>query len=307
MKSRTVPIRPTIHSRSGLTLLELLITLGLGVLLISSISAAITIYLNTETAGRARMERAQLVRAIYLKMVNDIRCVSFRESVADDSSSSTGLSAAEEASVTGMATAPLNTGPIDPDTGLTNETVGLFGDSQKLVLHISRPRRLPAAAAAGAGAGQGREDASPFPDYDPSGLRSISWSLSGTNTGNSSGQGSAGGGLSRLDQDRYLTTTEPAARGSDEGIPEGQVLAPEVTSLQFRYFDGVDWLDSWDSSTEERLPNAVEVTIAFRSLVQSQADYDIFTNGVASEVDQKPFRFVIALPLAPAPMTELQL
>lgn len=305
MKSRTVRICPASRPRSGLTLLELLITLGLGILLISAISAAMTIYMNTETAGRARMERAQLVRAIYLKMANDIRCVSYREPVADDESSGTGLSAAEEAAVTGIASAPVGLGPIDPDTGLTNETVGLFGDSQKLVLHISRPRRLPATVSSDSD--QAGEEASV--DYDASGLRSISWSLSGTSSGNSSGQGNntGGGGLARLDQDRYLTTTEPTARGSDEGTPEGELLASEVTGLQFRYFDGVEWLDSWDSTTEERLPNAVEVTIEFRSLVQSQADYDVFTHGLASEVDQKPFRFVIALPLAPAPMTELQL
>ncbi len=45
--------------------------------------------------------------------------------------------------------------------------------------------------------------------------------------------------------------------------PEEQVLCRSVKSLNFRYYDGNDWTDEWDSTTDgNSLPLAVEVEIA---------------------------------------------
>jgi hypothetical protein len=44
--------------------------------------------------------------------------------------------------------------------------------------------------------------------------------------------------------------------------PEEEVLCGSVRSLNFRYYDGTDWLDEWDSSgNDNSLPKAVEITI----------------------------------------------
>jgi hypothetical protein len=40
-------------------------------------------------------------------------------------------------------------------------------------------------------------------------------------------------------------------------------LAPEVASVQFRYFDGLTWFETWDSEQAGRLPRAVEITLGF--------------------------------------------
>ena len=69
-------------SRRGISLLELLIALGLGILLIGSVGATLIIILRTEAAGRQKMERAQLVRALYLRMSDDLRAVTFLEEFA---------------------------------------------------------------------------------------------------------------------------------------------------------------------------------------------------------------------------------
>jgi hypothetical protein len=52
------------------------------------------------------------------------------------------------------------------------------------------------------------------------------------------------------------------------GVEEADIIAPEVVSLQFRYFDGTSWLDSWDGSqtgpdylTPIGPPSAVEITL----------------------------------------------
>lgn len=47
----------------------------------------------------------------------------------------------------------------------------------------------------------------------------------------------------------------------DESISE---IARDVVFLHFRYFDGNDWLTTWDSTQTQTLPKAVEVTVYVR-------------------------------------------
>ena len=44
-----------------------------------------------------------------------------------------------------------------------------------------------------------------------------------------------------------------------------QLLAPEVATIQFEYFDGVTWSTSWDTGTSNSIPNAVRITIDFHT------------------------------------------
>ncbi len=58
---------------------------------------------------------------------------------------------------------------------------------------------------------------------------------------------------------RQVTTDLLAPKQMD---PEEQVLCRNVVSLNFRYFDGTGWVDSWDSTTDANsLPLAVEVDL----------------------------------------------
>ena len=58
---------------------------------------------------------------------------------------------------------------------------------------------------------------------------------------------------------RQVTTDLLAPRQME---PEEQVLCTKVASLNFRYFDGSNWLDEWDSTADANsLPLAVEVDI----------------------------------------------
>jgi len=50
--------------------------------------------------------------------------------------------------------------------------------------------------------------------------------------------------------------------GPTVGEPDEEVLCRGVSTFALRYFDGLDWLDNWDSATQDnRLPAAVEVTL----------------------------------------------
>ena len=51
--------------------------------------------------------------------------------------------------------------------------------------------------------------------------------------------------------------------GAATALSGQQALAPEVSALQFRYFDGLAWYTTWDSEEAGRLPRALEVTLEF--------------------------------------------
>jgi len=64
----------------------------------------------------------------------------------------------------------------------------------------------------------------------------------------------SGGRLVRTVTVNLLATTEQTGTS--------QVLADRVVGLNIRYFDGTDWVDTWDSGAQNnRLPAAVEVTL----------------------------------------------
>ena len=44
----------------------------------------------------------------------------------------------------------------------------------------------------------------------------------------------------------------------EEGLEE---ISPDIVGLRLRYYDGSDWLDTWDSTTSRTLPKAVEMTV----------------------------------------------
>jgi hypothetical protein len=66
----------------------------------------------------------------------------------------------------------------------------------------------------------------------------------------------------------FKDVTSDEANGAGEGPTPGVIVASEVQSLQFRYFDGVNWFDSWDGTqpgfdgvTPVGPPAAIEITL----------------------------------------------
>jgi len=58
---------------------------------------------------------------------------------------------------------------------------------------------------------------------------------------------------------RRVTTNLLAPTTPD---PDEETLCRGIRSFAIRYFDGIDWLDTWDSTTQDnQLPAAVEVTL----------------------------------------------
>ncbi len=263
--------------RRAFTLLEVLFALSLSLLLFTAILSAVEMYRQVSTAGRDDVQQAQLSRAILRSMEIDIRSVVYRDPPAEEEEAAAD-SGEEEAEVEEVET-------VDAAEVFSGESIGIFGDSTTLVIHVGRPpRKLE----------------SLLPIEPASDLKSIAYFLA--TPGAEGLQGAAGSlldstgsgdvqGLARLEGDRLAVEFADSSANMEALAQQTTLLAGEVDFLQFRYSDGVTWLDAWDTVTYERLPAAIEITIGIDS--QSTG------NTVAAEPRQsRLYRFVVAVPTA---------
>ena len=116
---------------------------------------------------------------------------------------------------------------------------GVMGDDQSLHLFISNlPREIYSSNGA-----FGATDPSNTPP-PVSDIRRVSYWLVG-------GEDNPGG-LAR--QEVSLATSDDALQNLPPGVDNENsfIIADEVRSLQFQYWDGTDWQDSWDSTNSGR-------------------------------------------------------
>lgn len=60
---------------------------------------------------------------------------------------------------------------------------------------------------------------------------------------------------------RATAVRDPVTGAAVEPV---EVVCAEACGLAFRYFDGTDWQETWDSSAQNLIPQAVEVSVAVR-------------------------------------------
>ncbi|MBL8798421.1 MAG: prepilin-type N-terminal cleavage/methylation domain-containing protein, partial [Planctomycetia bacterium] len=240
------------HVRRAFTLLEMLLATAIAVLLFGALYVAMEAHLRHVDAGREIVEESVLARSLLARIANDIS-VSLPPMPPPKASSSGGSTSG------GSATANTNTGATGsaaPTGGMTASSstsavqfnLGVQGDTERLVLFITRlPRELNEPTTGDTGA-------NPVVVSD---LRRVTYWLAG---GSSSPQG-----LGRQET-RLATADEPLP---PDGVDEAAlIIAEEVKSLQFRYFDGSAWQDFWDGAalgadgkTPVGPPLAIEVRI----------------------------------------------
>ncbi|MFO0903636.1 MAG: hypothetical protein U0939_11585 [Pirellulales bacterium] len=101
------------------------------------------------------------------------------------------------------------------------------------------------------------------------------------------------GGLYRRELDRAVTQYANENGQSDSLNQKGELIAPEVVGLEFRYFDGTQWLEQWDSLQTNSLPLAVEILVAIQPGVRWDG-----TNSMTADVTSvqpRIFRQVVRL------------
>ncbi len=271
---------------SGFTLLEVILAIGLTTLLLGAIYSALDLYWKYTTIGHAQVERAQIARAIFQKITHDLHCVTYAQQTSDEESSDS----SEEEDVTEI--------PItNPDEAYTTANIGVYGDATSLVLHTSRPARQPMFVS------QTTDETTT--SRAQSDLLSVSYFLAvsgseglqgivGDRFRSNADNGSETQGLARLEGDRLVMSNADESADLEQLGEQSQLLAREIDSLQFQYFDGTDWLEVWDSIEYGSVPQAVKFTIGFRN-DENQGAMKI-NNGIING-NENTYSMVIALPL----------
>lgn len=183
-------------------------------------------------------------------------------------------------------------------------TSGMVGDATSLMLFVDRPNRNLAFNAA--------FNTSTTPAHS-SELKTIGYFVSGM--GGSGlhtvvpAQHTIGGvpgdtpgkGLARLEGDQVVISPALQVASVQTLGMYTQILAPEVVSLQFRYFDGMMWQTYWDSSQQQSLgllpllPQAIEITLHLQP-VAATTRHAATNAGVVAANDT--YRMVVAIPVS---------
>jgi Tfp pilus assembly protein PilV len=251
-------IRRQRRGRSGFTLVELVLATTIAMLLLGALYVAVDMQLRFAQNSRDLVEESTLARALLARIDSDasqvvglsdpgrFRTAAGADALADPSATSSSTSATptttssttgatsstSSTSASGATSTSSSSSSSTTDSGTSTNVVlplGVQGDSETLHLFVSRfPRELYV---------------NPNSDTQPvvSDLRRISYWLP-------DGQDSTTG-LAR--QEVPLVTSDDALQNLPPGIDSesSYVIADEVRELNFQYFDGTNWQDTWDSTT----------------------------------------------------------
>jgi prepilin-type N-terminal cleavage/methylation domain-containing protein len=251
----TLPSTPVPRRvRAAFTLLEVLIALSLSLVLISAIYSAVSLHWRFEKVGRERIDRAQLSLAVLRLMTEDVGSVMFTPPT----------NTTQEEEEVEESTPPTTPPPIDDTTTTTDSTqaaLGIVGTAEQLQLDISQPARedfVPDES--------GTESGTTLPASSDT-VR-VTWGLITPTTADVDDSGrrslTVNPALGRQIVDRLRGVVEVEEDTINHvALADSSILAREVVSLQFRYYDGYSWVDEWDSVLMERLPRAIEVTIGY--------------------------------------------
>ena len=354
MKNATRVFTPTTR-RSGFTLLELLIAVGLTSLLMISLFSALQIYFDLQMDSHEEITRQQVARTLLRQITRDVQSVVFvKKTVTDDEtdisnssstsssagssvgstsgstgsssgstsgSGNTGASGSSGSSASGSSSSGTSTSSgssslsgsldgnsygsstIDPETVLTTYTNGLIGSSTDLQLFVSRPDRTLSYVTA--------QELASTSDRT-SDLMIVRYFMADSGGGGLSakvaereslGNNSGAIGLAKMQGDLYGLST---AMETSEELPQlnaSVLLAKEVSVLTFRYYDGVNWQESWDSNALNEMPKAVEITLRLRN-PEEAADALAEEEDDLYAVPETTHRMVVPIPVAEPFVTE---
>jgi prepilin-type N-terminal cleavage/methylation domain-containing protein len=226
-------------SRSGFTLLEVLLASAIAVGLMIGLYVAMGAYLNGMDASRDVVAQSSLSRMILARITNDLTSSlgPIQPAAASDlpaSGTDTGAQASTDS--TSMAS-----------TGVLNFQIGVKGDSSSVAIFQTRLSRNLVRPPDDALAGQ-----SPY----AADVRRICYFMSGN-------------GLAR--QEILMVTSEQVDQLPVDVDEFTKILAGEVKEFSVSYFDGTSWTDSWDGTepgtdgkTPKGPPRSIEFTLGIQ-------------------------------------------
>ena len=312
------PTMPRAPRRRGLTLLELMLALALTSVLLGLIGMAVDVHLRMLDSRQAEVERAQLARAILTRIANDLRSAIQPSSTASDMASVESLAGdaagaledsgadlgdlTQAASGLGLDDSTLSADSTDiADSDTLPLTPGLYGNQFEMQVDISRLPRVDEFQ-------QLISSGTPGSIRDiPSDLKTVAYYVRQPGATNVPGTQTVGsdpnqGGLVRRVLDRQITLYASESGNVTSLDQFGDVIAPEVTDLEFSYFDGTQWTTEWDSEAMGGLPLAVRITLSL--MPETRADstglQSVFSTATPTEqeVPDQVVSLVVRIPVA---------
>jgi type II secretory pathway pseudopilin PulG len=284
-------------SRRAFSLLEVVLALGLSVVLFAAITAAIQLNLSGLTKQRIRIERKQIARASLAMMANDLRAgIQYKAadfSGLDNLVKSQSMMLGSLMGAEGTEEVPNEeVGSEVYDEELVSYRPLFLGTEMSVMLDISRMPRLdqynPLVASS-----QGMAQT-------PSDIKSIAYFVSLSDGGIQTEvqfSPTVPGGLYRREIDRAV-----AAYMGDVGMPAepdiySQLVSSEIAQLNFRYFDGADWLTNWNSEEQGGFPLAIEITIVIDP-ARTSANNQTYSFTGYDQQTMEQYRQVVHLPVS---------
>jgi type II secretory pathway pseudopilin PulG len=192
----------------------------------------------------------------------------------------------------------------DISTSLTPASVpGLYGNQFELQIDCSRLPRVDQYAMTVS------SDPSAAPVV-PSDTKTVAYFLRAEDVLQETADASVGStanGLVRRELDRAATSFAAQDGSLDSSQYPGQLLAPEVNYLEFRYFDGSSWYTEWDSEQMQGLPVAIEITISIDPTAgRNTEELDVADVRELSTIDTDLYlyRLVVHIPVAKPAVVE---
>lgn len=287
--------------RGAFTLLEMLLTLAMCVVLMTLISGAISFYVDQMSSAERVYRNSQVASAVLQMIEDDLRMTLTTRPVdtspladvlssASSPLSALGLSSGaaggtdddalpEDPELSGSSSGSEADEPADAAAlnvslgGNVLMSPGLIGSSNQLQIDISR---LPSL-----------EDTAINPSLAisngklldrPSDIKTVSYFVQPMGAGASmdpleelataSGLGAtsnvsvmSAGGLVRRELDRAISTHAASTGGLSRLSSAGEIISPEVSGIQFEYYENGNWMTFYNTDSVGFLPPAIRVTL----------------------------------------------
>ncbi len=288
------------HERQAFTLVELILAIALTAVLLVVISTAVEVQLRAFQNATRKTDRDQLVLALLRRVAADLHGA--LGPAAAQQAATAGASSDEDEEGTDDSAAALAdelASTLISSVGETSGPIGLRGESDQLWIDVVRAKPSdPNASDAMAWFADA-------PAPEDSGIRTILYyvvsSEESTAPEDAERANVRAGGLVRRE------LVEPVASYARQlGLLEdldtsARPLAAEVLGITFRYHDGNDWCDTWDSATSGELPRAIEIRLllasdgALASGTSNLSELPLSTDDALA--DAVEYRLVVSLPI----------
>lgn len=331
MKQIRIWPRHSVDRKSGFTLLELLISIGLTAILMVALFSAMNIYFRLQIDSHEEITRQQVSRALLRQITRDIQSVVFvKEAVTDDTTSATSSTPSDStgsgssgtgstgdtgltggtgqtggSSISGGTDAPSTSDDSGTTAAMLTYTNGLVGTANDLLLYVSIPDKslsyIDAQSLTSTDERTGDLMIVRYLVADTAG-----GGLSGSIAKKLGGSGTGPLGLVRITADLFGMSSAVQLGKEEEFTSVDAVEAKEVSQIVFQYYDGTQWQETWDSTQLKALPRAIEIVM---TLQQPDANEDLSSSDTADPyaLGETTHRIVVALPLADSTVVETAL